>query len=124
MINSLLNIIWAAGFLILWRRRQAELAFKWNTLDMAQVEETRTTYKGELRRSPITGQYEVYYPSWKRILFRLFVTMPLIGINILLVSFLILVIIRLQGYIDRQLKAGHLPSKEKSFLIDKKKNYF
>ncbi|CAF4930510.1 unnamed protein product, partial [Rotaria sp. Silwood1] len=46
VVNTLLNIIWATGFLIFWRRRQAEIAYKWNTLDMEQIEETRSTYKG------------------------------------------------------------------------------
>ncbi|CAF3675914.1 unnamed protein product [Rotaria sordida] len=110
IINSLLNIIWATGFLIFWRRRQAELAYQWNTLDMEQLEETRATYKGTLRRSPVTNKYEPYYPSWKRLLFRLFVTIPMLIINIVLVSILILIIIRFQSWIDRQLKVGRLPS--------------
>jgi anoctamin-8 len=108
-------MIWATGFLIFWRRRQAELAYKWNTLDMEQLEETRATYKGELRRSPITDKLEPYYPSWKRLLFQLFVTIPMLIINIVLVSCLILLIIRFQSWIDRQLKAGRLPSKKRSF---------
>jgi len=111
VINSILNIIWAPGFLIFWRRRQAELAYEWNTLDMEQLEETRSTYKGELRRSPVTDKYEPYYPSWKRLLFRLFVTIPMLVINLVLVSFFILIIIRFQSWIDRQLKTGHLPCK-------------
>ena len=77
---------------------------------MGEQEETRPTYKGEVRRSPITNKDEPYYPSWKRVLFRLFVTVPMIVINIVLVSFLILLIIRFQSWIDRQLKAGRLPS--------------
>ncbi|CAF0734556.1 unnamed protein product [Adineta steineri] len=109
VINTFLNIIWATGFLIFWRRRQAELAYKWNTLDMELVEDTRPTYKGQLRRSPITNKYEPYYPTWKRLLFRMFVTIPMIGINIILVSCVILVIIRFQSWIDRRLKDGTLP---------------
>jgi anoctamin-8 len=97
----------------LWRRRQAELAYKWNTLDMGQLEDIRPTYKGQLYRSPVTDKLEPYYPSWKRLLFRLFVTIPMIGINIILVSCLILLIIRFQSWIDRQLKAGRLPRKNK-----------
>ncbi|CAF3258301.1 unnamed protein product, partial [Rotaria sp. Silwood2] len=115
VINTFLNIIWATGFLMFWRRQQAELAYKWNTLDMEQIEETRSTYKGELRRSPVTGEFEVYYPNWKRLLFRSFVTIPMIGINIILVSFLILIIIRFQNWIDRQLKIGRLPSMNRLF---------
>ncbi|CAF3275846.1 unnamed protein product [Rotaria socialis] len=76
---------------------------------MEQIEATRSAYTGELRRSSVTHQNEVYYPSWKRLLFRLFVTIPMIGINIVLVSFLILLIIRFQSWVDRQLKDGHLP---------------
>ena len=32
---------------------------------MEQLEETRSTYKGELRRSPVTDKYEPYYPPWE-----------------------------------------------------------
>jgi hypothetical protein len=103
------NIIWATGFLILWRRRQAELAYQWNTLDMQQLDDVRPTYKGQLRRSPITNQLEPYHPTWKRLVFRLFVTIPLLCINIGLVCCLLLLIIRFQSWIDRQLKAGRLP---------------
>jgi anoctamin-8 len=85
---------------------------------MEQLEETRATYKGELRRSPITNKYEPYYPSWKRLLFRLFVTIPMLGINIILVSCLILLIIRFQSWIDRQLKAGRLPRNEKFTFLN------
>jgi anoctamin-8 len=82
---------------------------------MEQLEETRSTYKGELRRSPITNKFEPYYPSWKRLLFRLFITIPMICINILLVSCLILIIIRFQSWIDRQLKTGRLPRMNEVF---------
>ena len=114
--NSIFNILWATGFLIFWRRKQAELAYEWNTLDMEQLEETRAAYKGQLRRSPVTDKDELHYPSWKRLLFRLFVTIPLLVINLVLVSFFILIIIRFQSWIDRQLKSGRLP--RKSISID------
>lgn len=116
-----MNIIWATGFLILWRRKQAELAFRWNTLDMEPIEEIRGEFKGELHRSPIHNKYELYYPSWKRLVFRLFVTVPMLCINIILVCCLILLIIRFQSWIDRQLKAGRLPRK-KSFDSSRVKN--
>ncbi len=82
---------------------------------MEQSEEIRPTYKGELRRSLITNKYEPYYPSWKRLIFRLFVTIPMIIINIVLVSCVILLIIRFQSWIDRQLKAGRLPRMNRLF---------
>jgi anoctamin-8 len=79
---------------------------------MEQLEDTRSTYKGELRRSPVTDKYEPYYPPWKRLIFRLFVTIPLLFVNLALVSILILIIIRFQSWIDRQLKTGRLPCKK------------
>jgi hypothetical protein len=82
---------------------------------MEQSEELRPTYKGELRRSLITDKYEPYYPSWKRLIFRLFVTIPTLIINIVLVSCVILLIIRFQSWIDRQLKAGRLPRMNRLF---------
>ncbi len=79
---------------------------------MEQLEETRPTYKGELRRSPVTDKYEPYYPPWKRLVFRLCVTIPMLVINLVLVSVFILLIIRFQSWIDRQLKSGRLPRKD------------
>ena len=76
---------------------------------MGQAEEIRLTCKGEFRRSPITNKYEPFYPTWKRILFRLLVTFPLLLINIILVSYLILIILRFQSWIDFNLKSGRLP---------------
>ena len=111
VMNSLLNIVWATGFLIFWRRKQAELAHQWNTLGMEEIDDTREAFKGELRPSPITKKFEPYYPSWKRLLFRLLVTIPMLVVNIVLVSFLILVIIRFQSWIDRQLRDGRLPGR-------------
>jgi len=99
--NSILNIIWVTGFIIFCRRRQVELAYEWNTLDMEQLEETRSKYKGELRRSPVTDKYEPYNPPWKRLLFHLFVTIPMLVINLVFVSFFILIIIRFQNWIDQ-----------------------
>jgi len=84
---------------------------------MEQIEEIRPSFKGELRRSPITNKLEPYYPSWKRLIFRLCVTIPLLLVNIFLVSCLILLIIRFQSWIDRQLKLGRLPSTKKSSFL-------
>jgi hypothetical protein len=78
---------------------------------MQQLEDIREAFKGQLRVSPITDQYEPYYSGWKRLFFRLFVTLPLLVINLILVSCLIVIIIRFQSWIDQQLKFGRLPRK-------------
>lgn len=85
---------------------------------MEQLEETRATYKGQLRRSPVTDKYEPHYPAWKRLLFRLFVTMPLLLVNLVLVSFCILIIFRFQHWIDHQIIDGNLPSKDCSIFLN------
>ena len=78
---------------------------------------TRSAYKGELRRSPITDKYEPHHPVWKRLVFRCLVTIPLLIINLVLVSLCIVLIIRFQSWIDRQLKAGRLPCEHSSHSI-------
>lgn len=85
---------------------------------MEQLEDTRSAYKGELRRSPITDKDEPHHPVWKRLMFRCLVTIPLLIINLVLVSLCIVLIIRFQSWIDRQLKAGRLPCEHSSrFLL-------
>ncbi|CAF1562961.1 unnamed protein product, partial [Didymodactylos carnosus] len=111
ILNSILNILWGTCFVVLWRRKQAELAHGWNTLDLDDnlLESPRPTFKGEYRLSPITNKYEPYYPHWKRIVFRCFVTIPVLTSNILLITVCMLFIFRLQSWIDHNIKIGNLP---------------
>jgi len=39
--------LWATLFLESWKRKNAELAFKWNMLDFEQLEKTRPEFEGE-----------------------------------------------------------------------------
>lgn len=69
-VFAILNLVWGTVFLEAWKRRCSEISFKWGTLKAGigteEVEEPRSTYWGEKRISPITGQQEYYYPPWKR----------------------------------------------------------
>ncbi|XP_059915599.1 anoctamin-8-like isoform X1 [Gadus macrocephalus] len=79
VVFALFNVVWATLFLERWKRREAELAYKWGTLDTPaeSLEEPRPQFRGVKRCSPITGCEEFYYPSWKRALFRWLVSLPI-----------------------------------------------
>ncbi|XP_006877187.1 PREDICTED: anoctamin-8 [Chrysochloris asiatica] len=79
VVFALFNVVWSTLFLEEWKRRGAELAYKWGTLDSPgeAVEEPRPQFRGVRRISPVTRAEEFYYPPWKRLLFQLFVSLPL-----------------------------------------------
>uniref|UniRef100_A0A8C5C023 Anoctamin n=1 Tax=Gadus morhua TaxID=8049 RepID=A0A8C5C023_GADMO len=79
VVFALFNVVWATLFLERWKRREAELAYKWGTLDTPaeSLEEPRPQFRGVKRCSPITGCEEFYYPAWKRALFRWLVSLPI-----------------------------------------------
>uniref|UniRef100_A0A8C9PIT3 Anoctamin n=1 Tax=Spermophilus dauricus TaxID=99837 RepID=A0A8C9PIT3_SPEDA len=73
VVFALFNVIWSTLFLEEWKRRGAELAYKWGTLDSPgeAVEEPRPQFRGVRRISPVTRAEEFYYPPWKRLVFQL-----------------------------------------------------
>ncbi|XP_058419654.1 anoctamin-8 isoform X2 [Diceros bicornis minor] len=78
VVFALFNVVWSTLFLEEWKRRGAELAYKWGTLDSPgeAVEEPRPQFRGVRRISPVTRAEEFYYPPWKRLLFQLLVSLP------------------------------------------------
>ncbi|XP_063770650.1 anoctamin-8 isoform X2 [Pseudophryne corroboree] len=72
VVFALFNVVWATLFLEGWKRRGAELAYKWGTLDTPAefIEEPRPQFRGVKRISPVTNCEEFYYPPWKRLLFQ------------------------------------------------------
>uniref|UniRef100_A0A8C4Q6U3 Anoctamin n=1 Tax=Eptatretus burgeri TaxID=7764 RepID=A0A8C4Q6U3_EPTBU len=75
---SLFNVIWATLFLEGWKRRGAEMSYRWGTLDAPpdELEDPRPQFKGKKRMSPVTGRVEIYYPPWRRRLLRYLVSLP------------------------------------------------
>ncbi|KAM9732347.1 anoctamin-8 isoform 2-T2 [Dama dama] len=73
VVFALFNVVWSTLFLEEWKRRGAELAYKWGTLDSPgeAVEEPRPQFRGVRRISPVTQAEEFYYPPWKRLLFQM-----------------------------------------------------
>eukprot|EP00163_Fabomonas_tropica_P023978 TRINITY_DN4151_c1_g1_i7.p1 TRINITY_DN4151_c1_g1~~TRINITY_DN4151_c1_g1_i7.p1 ORF type:complete len:860 (-),score=163.98 TRINITY_DN4151_c1_g1_i7:135-2714(-) len=74
--------IWSVLFLEFWKRQQSTLAFKWGTglgSNWAREEVARPEFTGPLRRSVVTGEFERFYPTWKRRLKMLLAT-PVLSI--------------------------------------------
>lgn len=86
---SILNLVWVTIFFESWKRKCATLAYSWGTIDMALFEETRAAYHGELRPNPVTDRLEPYYSKTKRLLQLYCVSVPVIGLG-LLVTFLVM----------------------------------
>ncbi|XP_058019273.1 anoctamin-8 isoform X6 [Ahaetulla prasina] len=79
VIFAIFNVIWSTLFLEEWKRRGAEFAYKWGTLDTPaeSIEEPRPQFRGVKRISPVTNTEEFYYPPWKRLLFQCLVSLPI-----------------------------------------------
>uniref|UniRef100_A0A8D2Q0L8 Anoctamin n=1 Tax=Zosterops lateralis melanops TaxID=1220523 RepID=A0A8D2Q0L8_ZOSLA len=81
-----------------WKRRGAEFAYKWGTLDTPaeSIEEPRPQFRGTKRISPVTSAEEFYYPPWKRLLFQCLVSLPVCLACLILVFLLMLGCFQLQ----------------------------
>ncbi|XP_056149364.1 anoctamin-8-like [Lampris incognitus] len=98
VVFALFNVVWATLFLERWKRREAELAYKWGTLDTPaeSLEEPRPQFRGVKRCSPITGCEEFYYPPWKRAMFRWLVSLPICLLCLCFVFLAMLLCLELQ----------------------------
>ncbi|XP_022056387.1 anoctamin-8 isoform X3 [Acanthochromis polyacanthus] len=98
VVFALFNVVWATLFLERWKRREAELSYRWGTLDTPaeSLEEPRPQFRGVKRCSPITGCEEFYYPPWKRALFRWLVSLPICLLCLCFVFLAMLLCLELQ----------------------------
>jgi hypothetical protein len=86
----------------MWRRREAELSYIWNTYGNEDAYDIRPEFDGVIRTSPITGKPEKYFPRWRRwlrYLVSVIFTLPmlLVAVGAMLCS------LNLNGYIkDKQ----------------------
>ncbi|XP_068995688.1 anoctamin-8 isoform X2 [Embiotoca jacksoni] len=109
VVFALFNVVWATLFLERWKRREAELAYRWGTLDTPaeSLEEPRPQFRGVKRWSPITGCEEFYYPPWKRALFRWLVSLPICLLCLCFVFLAMLLCLELQEVV---MEIQELPS--------------
>ncbi|KAJ4936274.1 hypothetical protein JOQ06_000873 [Pogonophryne albipinna] len=98
VVFALFNVVWATLFLERWKRREAELAYRWGTLDTPaeSLEEPRPQFRGVKRCSPVTGCEEFYYPPWKRAMFRWLVSLPICILCLCFVFLAMLLCLELQ----------------------------
>uniref|UniRef100_A0A8C5QPL8 Anoctamin n=1 Tax=Leptobrachium leishanense TaxID=445787 RepID=A0A8C5QPL8_9ANUR len=101
VVFALFNVVWATLFLEGWKRRGAELAYKWGTLDTPAefIEEPRPQFRGVKRTSPVTNSEEIYYPPWKRLLFQSCVSLPICMSCLCFVFVVMLACFELQEFI-------------------------
>ncbi|KAM4548533.1 anoctamin-8 isoform 2-T2 [Odontesthes bonariensis] len=101
VVFALFNVVWATLFLERWKRRGAELAYKWGTLDTPaeSLEEPRPQFRGIKRCSPITGCEEFYYPPWRRRVFRWLVSLPICILCLCFVFLVMLICFELQEFV-------------------------
>lgn len=109
---ALFNVLWASLYTENWRRKSAELAYQWGTLDKSDelLQDPRPLYTGHLVVSPVTGRLEPHYAAWKRNIFRYFVTVPVIGFCLLIVFYWMLLVFELQEWVNGLVKNGDIPS--------------
>ncbi|KAK7496840.1 hypothetical protein BaRGS_00011820 [Batillaria attramentaria] len=102
VVFSVFNVFWATLYLIHWKRTSATFAYRWGTLDKKDdlLKDPRPLYKGDLRKSPITGRMEPHYSNWKRNLFRYFVSTPVIILFLGMVFTTMLLIFELQEWVN------------------------
>ncbi|XP_030630556.1 anoctamin-8 [Chanos chanos] len=101
VVFALFNVVWATLFLERWKRREAELAYKWGTLDTPAepLEEPRPQFRGVKRRSPVTGCEEFYYPPWKRRAFCWLVSLPICILCLCFVCLAMFICLELQEFV-------------------------
>lgn len=88
-IFCVFNIIWTSVFLVLWKRKSSELAFRWGTSTYSKYDEPRTEFRGTTRgTNPVTGRQEPLCSSRSKY-FRFYtVSLPIIFSLLLFCLFL------------------------------------
>ncbi|XP_065059124.1 anoctamin-7-like [Rhopilema esculentum] len=99
---ALIICLWGTVFLEVWKRKNAELAYKWDVDSFEQQEPNRPQFYGtELQLNPITGLYEPFYPPLKKTL-KSMGSMALIFFMVLLVigSLISVIVYRIISRVD------------------------
>lgn len=111
VLFAFFNVAWATLYLENWKRKGAEYAYKWGTLDKEDelLVEPRALFHGRIVRSTVTGRFEPSYPSWKRNLFRYFVSLPVVMMCLSVVFIILWWILELQNWVNIKVHSGATP---------------
>lgn len=99
-----LTVIWATVFLKSWKRREAELAYNWDTYEVEQSDSViRPEYEKRAparRHNPVTRELEPYVPATRRVTWMaasIFVTLLMLAFVGVALTALVLMRIYLYG---------------------------
>ena len=82
--SCVFNLIWLTVFLEMWKRRTAELAYRWGTINLELVEDPRPEYYGVPGHDPITGRIQPQYSKTACLMKVYFVSGPILIFMLLL----------------------------------------
>ncbi|OEU15884.1 hypothetical protein FRACYDRAFT_240580 [Fragilariopsis cylindrus CCMP1102] len=88
---SMIVMIWTFVVLVNWRKRSNYLAYQWGSMDHKEQETNRPEFQGEYVTDPITNEWVIKYPRWKRWL-KYLISIPITASFTCLVLFLILLV--------------------------------
>jgi len=100
---GLITFLWGVMFLRFWERHEHRLAYQWGTYSLSPYERQkffaiRPQFRGYLRKSPVTGLVETYYPPIRRRL--KYIVSAVVTAAMLAVAFNVMILsLNLQGYI-------------------------
>ncbi|KAL6738838.1 hypothetical protein Aduo_012340 [Ancylostoma duodenale] len=104
VLFAFFNCVWSTAYLESWKRKQAELAFKWGTYDTncdSYLQDPRPQFRGEyFAPNPVSGRVEPYYPPWKHAIVRYGITYPLTVLCVILMFVMTLVVFQVQDAAD------------------------
>ncbi|KAJ8678448.1 hypothetical protein QAD02_014235, partial [Eretmocerus hayati] len=108
VLFSIFNVIWATGYLETWKRRGAELAYRWGTLDQRDdlLVEPRPLFTGTFEKSPVTGRLEPTYPNWRRNVFRYLISLPIVAVCLFFVFVVMIISFQIQDWWDARLESA------------------
>eukprot|EP00804_Cyclotella_cryptica_P007400 CCRYP_002617-RA/>CCRYP_002617-RA protein AED:0.00 eAED:0.00 QI:635/-1/1/1/-1/1/1/1299/486 len=102
---GLATFFWAALCERCWERRESRLAYLWGTYASSYRDRIsfgqRPEFVGEMRKSPVTGRMEKFYPYHKRLL-KFAVSALVTAVLLAGATFVMVIGMNLQGYISSE----------------------
>ncbi|KAL7557018.1 hypothetical protein ACA910_011084 [Epithemia clementina (nom. ined.)] len=114
---GLVCFFWAVLFLRFWEREEHRLSYHWGTFPLTAYERQkyfakRIDFRGFVRVSPVTGELETYFPSFRRR--PRYLVSAAVTLVMLAVAFSIMILsLNLQGYIRPQSNPSRWHDKNK-----------
>jgi len=93
----------------MWKRRTAELAYHWGTINLELFEDPRPEYHGVPGRDPVTGRIQPQYSSSVRLMKIYFVSGPIMIILLFLLFGTMLLFLECENHINSFVHDGDSP---------------